>query len=259
VDNEADSGKRTAGPAGKKQPAKRAPAPTVTTTKRTPAATATKRAATTKRAPAAPAATKRAPTSAAGRKDKPHGRDQVVESIIDATLSLWSSQGPAELSMRSIAARANVNYGLVHRHFGTKEAVIRAAMHRVVARSLDYIHDSGDLTEAIDSVLPLSTGAHARLIAWSILQYVIDDVMPEEDAFLSRMRELAAVDLDPSAPEADVEAGLRAGTLLAMLYGWRLFAPYLVRGLGLEGLSQQELNGAIRESMIKVLADSSKT
>jgi AcrR family transcriptional regulator len=191
------------------------------------------------------------PAAETAKKPKPRGREEVIESIIDATLSLWATQGPAQLAMRTIAERAGVNYGLVHRHFGTKDAVIRAAMARVVARSLGFIGSSDDLAAALDAVLPRSTGAHSRLIAWSILQYTIDDVMPEEDAFLKRMRELAAAGSEGAPTE--VEAGIRAGSLLALLYGWRLFEPYLVHGLGLEGLTHDELNAYIRLDALKIL------
>ncbi len=79
------------------------------------------------------------------------------------------------MSLRAIAARAGVNYdGIVYRHFRTKEAVIRAAM---------------------DSVVPRSTGAHPRLLAWAILQYLVDDIMPAEDPFLQRLRLLAKAGL----------------------------------------------------------------
>jgi TetR/AcrR family transcriptional regulator, repressor for neighboring sulfatase len=155
--------------------------------------------------------------------------------------------------MRSIAARADVNYGLVHRHFGTKEALIRAAMDQVVVRSVGFIDDSENLVDAIDSVLPRSTGAHARLLAWAILQYVVDDILPEEDPFLNRLRELAAADTDSSTPDAETIAKVKAGSVLAMLYGWRLFEPYLVRGLGLEKLSHSDLDALIRESILKGL------
>jgi TetR/AcrR family transcriptional regulator, repressor for neighboring sulfatase len=199
---------------------------------------------------------RRPPTGgAAEAKAKPYGREQVIESIIDATLSLWSAKGPAEVSLRSIAARAGVNYGLVYRHFRTKEAVIRAAMDRVVARSLYFTQDCTDLTDAMDSVLPRSTGAHARLLAWAILQYLVDDILPAEDPFLQRLRELAKAGLADDVPDADTAAKVKAGSLLAMLYGWRLFEPYLVRGLQLEKISHEELDALIRERMLKALAD----
>jgi AcrR family transcriptional regulator len=200
----------------------------------------------------------RRPTTAKGAAEaaaKPYGREQVIESIIDATLSLWSAKGPAEVSLRSIAARAGVNYGLVYRHFRTKEAVIRAAMDRVVARSLMYIQDCTDLVDAMDSVLPRSTGAHARLLAWAILQYLVDDILPAEDPFLQRLQELAKAGASDDSPGADIAAKVRAGSLLATLYGWRLFEPYLVRGLRLEQLSHEELDALIRERMLKALAD----
>jgi AcrR family transcriptional regulator len=206
--------------------------------------------AAAKRTTSTPNAAKSAAKVAAS---KPHGRDQVVESIIDATLSLWSVKGPAELSLRSIAARAGVNYGLVHRHFRTKEAVIKAAMDRVVERSVQFVGDSTDLVEAMDRVLPPSTGAHSRLLAWAILQYFVDDVLPSEDAFLSRLRELAAVDVDSAAPDADVLAKVKAGSMLATLYGWKLFEPYLIRGLGLQDLSSNELNALVRQTLLKVI------
>jgi TetR/AcrR family transcriptional regulator, repressor for neighboring sulfatase len=192
---------------------------------------------------------------AARAKAKPYGREQVIESIIDATLSLWSAKGPAEVSLRAIAARAGVNYGLVYRHFRTKEAVIRAAMDRVVARSLMYTDDCTDLTDAVDSVLPRSTGAHARLLAWAILQYFVDDIMPAEDPFLHRLRDLAKADVPADTPDADTAAKVKAGSMLAMLYGWRLFEPYLVRGLQLDKVGHDELDAQIRERMLKALAD----
>jgi TetR/AcrR family transcriptional regulator, repressor for neighboring sulfatase len=192
---------------------------------------------------------------AAAAKAKPYGREQVIESIIDATLELWSAKGPAEVSLRSIAARAGVNYGLVYRHFRTKEAVIRAAMDRVVARSMHFTDDCTDLVDAMDSVLPRSTGAHARLLAWAILQYFVDDILPAEDPFLQRLRDLAKSGLADDAQDADTAAKVKAGSLLAMLYGWRLFEPYLVRGLQLEQLSHEELDAHIRQRIIKALAD----
>jgi AcrR family transcriptional regulator len=177
----------------------------------------------------------------------------VVESIIDATLSLWTAKGPEELSLRSIAARAEVNYGLVHRHFGSKEAVVRAAMDRVIKNAIANIKGTKDLEDAIDKVLPRSTGAHARLLAWAILQYVVDDVLPDDDAFLNRLRELAAVGPDPTSADSAEAQAVRVGSLIAMLYGWRLFEPYLVRGLGLESLGHKELDALIRENMLRTL------
>ena len=107
----------------------------------------------------------------------------------------------------------------------------------------------------MDSVVPRSTGAHARLLAWAILQYLVDDIMPAEDPFLQRLRVLAKAGLANDAPDEDTAAKVKAGSLLAMLYGWRLFEPYLVRGLQLDQVGHDELDALIRERMLKALAD----
>lgn len=185
---------------------------------------------------------------------KPHGRDEIVDSIIDATISLWTAQGTEGLSLRSIAARAGVNYGLVHRHFGTKDAVIRAAMDRVVKKSLEFIDGSENLTDAIDRVLPYSTGSHARLLAWTILQYVVEDILPERDMFLERLRELALVDKQRVTAEDKLEAAVTVGSVMAMLWGWRLFEPYLLRELGLQSTSRAKVDSLVRTNLVKILS-----
>jgi TetR/AcrR family transcriptional regulator, repressor for neighboring sulfatase len=180
---------------------------------------------------------------------QPHGRDEVIESIIDATLSLWSSQGPAKLSLRGIASRAGVNYGLVYRHFGTKDAVIRAALNRRLEKGLESIAGSDNLMGVMDVFLDQSTGSYARLLAWATLQYVLDDIMPPQDLVLQKVLELAQQDNAAGSDADEAKTAVLVGSLIAMVYGWRLFAPYLVPELGLKGLSQAQLDALIREVM----------
>ncbi|MFO7557486.1 MAG: helix-turn-helix domain-containing protein, partial [Desulfobacterales bacterium] len=56
---------------------------------------------------------------------KPHGRDEVVTALIRAAAELFSEKGVEAVSLRKIAVRAGVNHGLIHRHFGSKEALRR--------------------------------------------------------------------------------------------------------------------------------------
>jgi TetR/AcrR family transcriptional regulator, repressor for neighboring sulfatase len=238
----------TSSPKGARKVAakKAAPAKKVTPRKAaTPTKTAAKKASTAKKV--APAK-KTSPLRA-----KPRGREQVIDSIIDATLSMWTAQGTADLSLRSIAARADVNYGLVHRHFGSKEAVIRAAMDRVVNRSRDFVSDSDDLPQALRNIFPRSTGAHARLLAWSILQHNVDEVLPPEDVFLRRLGELA--DLSPGK---DATASrLKVAAMISMIYGWRIYSTYLSEGLELTGTPPEKLDDMIGELLLEMLASPS--
>jgi TetR/AcrR family transcriptional regulator, repressor for neighboring sulfatase len=189
---------------------------------------------------------------------KPRGRDETMESILNATLSLWSTEGPTALTLRDIAAEAGVNYGLVYRHFGTKNAVIRAAMELRLERSLDAVDGCTDLNSAVKALVPLSKGSGARLLAWSILQYMVEDVLPPENPYLQRLFELATDGKEELSDAQRVDAAVLVGSLIALLNGWRLFEPYLVTGLGLESLSHAELDTRIMEAMNQLLVAQGK-
>src|SRR5437763_10922665 len=60
--------------------------------------------------------------------------------LIDAALRLLVTRPVAGVSVRDIGAEAGVNHGLVHRHFGSKEGLIRAAVER--AARMVYTSDT---------------------------------------------------------------------------------------------------------------------
>ncbi len=53
--------------------------------------------------------------------------------ILDAAEALFVEHGFAATSVRAIAARAEVNLGATHYHFGSKEGLLGAVIHRRVA------------------------------------------------------------------------------------------------------------------------------
>jgi len=64
------------------------------------------------------------------RRQRPRGREAVMEAVLDAATTLFATRGPASVSVRDIAAAAGVNHALVHRHFLTKHDVLRAVLER---------------------------------------------------------------------------------------------------------------------------------
>ena len=66
---------------------------------------------------------------------KPLGKEEVVAAVLAAASELFAEKGPAATSIREVAARAGVNHGLLHRHFGSKR--------QLLAATLQYLADSG--------------------------------------------------------------------------------------------------------------------
>ena len=71
--------------------------------------------------------------------DKPYGRAAVVDALIEAAADLFSKFGVDAISIRDIALRANVNHGLIHRHFGTKDTLRRKTQEHLAAAVRDEV------------------------------------------------------------------------------------------------------------------------
>jgi TetR/AcrR family transcriptional regulator, repressor for neighboring sulfatase len=186
------------------------------------------------------------------RDPKPRGREETVDAIIDATLELCVVSGPAEVSLRRVADRAGVNYGLVHRHFGSKGAVIQAAMERANRNTLRLVEKETDFMSAVERILFDGSSSVARVLAWAILQGQTEDVVPSSSAVFAHLCELAALEtdhLDRDAPEVRATVG----SVLATVLGWRLYQPYLAPGLGMEDVERTQLYQSIRPVLAQMI------
>ena len=57
----------------------------------------------------------------------------VKDALVAAVIRLLDARSAADISVRDIAREAGVNHGLVHRHFGSKERLLREAVARTSA------------------------------------------------------------------------------------------------------------------------------
>ncbi|MCB9732316.1 MAG: TetR/AcrR family transcriptional regulator [Deltaproteobacteria bacterium] len=156
------------------------------------------------------------------------------QALIEATARLLERRSPDALGVREIAEAAGVNHGLVHRYFGSKQALVEAAI----------AHVSG----ALHAADPALAGMSAKTFAY------FRHEAPELPAALAR----ACLDGDPAllraaapAPEqltailAPIAARLRQlgadpddapavnGLASAAILGWFAFRPLLTEALGL--------------------------
>ena len=57
-----------------------------------------------------------------------NGSESVKDALIEAACEMLAESGPRSMSVRKVAARAEVNHGQVHHYFGGKQGLIEAAM-----------------------------------------------------------------------------------------------------------------------------------
>jgi AcrR family transcriptional regulator len=185
------------------------------------------------------------PASAA----RPTGRDEITDAVLDAAERLFAAAGPSEVSLRAIATEAGVTYGLVYRHFGTKDALLEKLLVRYADRWSAHLGDSPDYGRALEDLLgaDFDTGPYLRLLSWTLLTGV-----PDRSAESYR-RHTTLDELPPLATGAD-DARLQTAAALAFAFGWRFFNPFIRAALHLEDEAPDAVQNAIREQLRGLIA-----
>lgn len=184
----------------------------------------------------------------------PRGRDEVVAALRRAAAELFADRGARAVSVREIASRAGVNHGLLHRHFGSKEALRRDVFEATAASFRGHVSDtalaSGDATQLFER---LAESDHY----WRILgRAMLDGEDPSElqasfpviEQMLDQRRRTLAIgrDGEPGDPADDDTARLDVAMLLALSLGWLVFEPFIRRATGLD----REAAAATRARMV---------
>ena len=173
----------------------------------------------------------------------PSGREEVAAAILEAATDLFAERGPAATSIRDIAARSNVNHGLVFRHFGSKENLVGAVLDHLGANLTDLLR-----AEAPADVIERALDRQMRVMARTVL-----DGYPAGQ-LQKRFPNIATL-LDWVRPlhDNDTTARLAVANALALQFGWRLFAPILRSATGLEDMPEAEIREAVRTEVARIV------
>ena len=171
-----------------------------------------------KKAAAKKAAAKKA---AAKKAASPRGAEAVKAALVDAAARLFAFEG--DVSVRRIAAEAGVNHGLVHRHFGSKEGLRRAALEHLAARMDARLPAEGADLEALmaaafDAVR--EDDLYWRILARSLLA-------GERPAALQRAFPVVRRLIARAEAEGLPEPATHVAERLAIGLGWLVFAPWI--------------------------------
>ena len=180
-------------------------------------------------------------TSEAGR---PVGRAEVMEAVRAAATDLFAERGPDAVTVREVADRAGVNHALIHRHFGTKEELLRVVLAEAVERMADVARHTTNTGEDIRELVAAMRQEEPaiRLLGWAILAgYPIEQVWPEYPAF-QKVHDVLTDEQERSGGRGDREdPRIVVATGTAMLFGWILFRPFLERAAGLTDIDDDDV------------------
>ena len=160
------------------------------------------------------------------------GRAEVEARLVAAGVELLADRTPAAISGRQLAARAGVNYGLIHHYFGSTAEVLEHASRQI--RDEFYAAESGPDSMPDFFSMRVHPGYVRALtrVALDAKLALADDHFPVVSALLARHR----MRHGEPGPSERCRYLIVAATQLA----WSLFEPLLGAALGrrLEDLEQ---------------------
>ncbi len=175
-------------------------------------------------------------------KPKPTGRIAVKEAILNAAEELFSQHGVAAVSVRDIAKHANVNQGLLHRHFKTKENLRLQVLDRLAKQARVRIGEPTDLTDTIRKSMQAvkDQEKYFRLMARTLLDsegpFEVQSEYPLVAALVAKAEQAQEEQrLDMSLdPRIFIAGGL------AQVLGLLIYADYILPATGLQDLNKDE-------------------
>lgn len=183
------------------------------------------------------------------------------ERILLTARTLFSEQGFAAVSVRDIAKAAGVTHPLVHRYFGSKEELISA----VLAKEVERIAAGGgqrtatpeETIETVERSLRFGFTPQARDSYMLILRSQIDGFAPESllDGASTSMRLIAdSFSEHNQLPEGTIyDPRVISAMFVAMMFGLVATTPWIMSGVGLEDMSEDEFHAEVTDFMMNML------
>ena len=166
----------------------------------------------------------------------PKGRDAVRRALTEAASHCFAERGIGPVSVREIAALAGVNHGLVHRHFGSKDGLVKATLSALsdsVDEKLDHLSGEESLVELVPKVFggTKEVGLHWRVVTHALLEGMSVDELQQDFPVFHRLVDAAERD-----GSTRINAVAQATLIFATGLGYMVFEPYLRSAATAEGV-----------------------
>jgi AcrR family transcriptional regulator len=180
----------------------------------------------------------------------------VKEAILAAATDLFAARGPRAVSVRDIATRARVNHGLVHRHFGSKQAVLRAVLMGLV-EEISAFAGPVDLSVGFQTRIAHVMGGSQRY--WRVLaRAILDGELPRRlQTDFPIIRQLAEAYRELArrgAIAGELDPKIAAAGTAALVMGWLLFEPFLLTAAALDDRTPEAARRELYAMMSTLLA-----
>ena len=176
-----------------------------------------------------------------GRRPR-RSREQVSRALVEAAAALLAERPSGHVTVRDIAARADVNPTFVHRYFGSKRELMQEAMLQAQLDMTHAVEEMPDVIEGAAGVLR-ATLAEKEFIA-AVARAILDgagDVIPRGNPAMARLVERFEEEVQVGGIRGRYEARMVVACLACAGMGYALFGPFVRRGVGIEAPDDKEV------------------
>jgi TetR/AcrR family transcriptional regulator, repressor for neighboring sulfatase len=184
---------------------------------------------------------------------KPQGKTAVMAAVLDAAALLIAERGTRSVTLRDIALKANVNHGLIIRHFGSKERLIEAVGLSLVNAIIEETGArNATLLETLanwDNRYSVNIRAIVRIMLDDPEGYLPVDTKPLIDRLLDRVK----------AEQKKLHIGGAGSSIVlvfviaCVVFGDEVFGPYLRKAMAISEESYRRLRPRIFQAIISGL------
>ncbi|MCD2097490.1 TetR/AcrR family transcriptional regulator [Rhodococcus rhodochrous] len=184
------------------------------------------------------------------------GASGAQEAILLAAADLFARKGPAKVTLREVAAAADVSYGLIHRFYRTKENLLVTVMELLVGYGGDRLTAEKDAYDAIDNSIgaDLDSGQFGRMLMWSIFEGIEPDRLLGEARSRGYRQHIEALWKNPTPPKIRDEFDPSVVAALLGVVGsvWDLYEPYMIELSDNRWRSREDLRREVSD-LLKLL------
>jgi len=167
------------------------------------------------------------------------------DALLRAAAQLFAERGAEAVSTREIASKAHVNNGLIHRHFRTKEALLREVLESLSAE-IAAVEANGEESAIL---LRFFNAVREQETYWKLLARTMLDGQPIEcvqKTFPTMVRAIELIEELQRQNKGPTNVDPRSVAMLAaaVAFGWLVFEPWL---LAAGGFAEEEKDAAGRD------------
>ena len=176
------------------------------------------------------------------------GRRAVEAALLDAATAMLAEVGPRGMSVREVAARAGVNHGQVHHYFGSKEALIRAAIRALAEEHFRHAMARAGASGVPPALALAEDERYWKAIIRLALDGEIDIARTEvEDGVSVPRHALGLLAERRGLADPDLDAKTAVAASAALQLGWVALEEFMFVLADVAPDEQEAVRGRIRE------------